>query len=616
MSFNIEVEGGKSVRLATAGKYCDRDIVVTAIDGNTIVFPHSTIPEYIKNEAASVVERVKAVQTDKTVTFLAMSDAHHDANVANIVNGNTHAGMAAKIIAYGLNLDFACMLGDSSWGDSETAIADGKTEIETVNRYISEAFEGLPQFRTVGNHDTMLYSYSQNGEILTDEYLFSQFGKYNEGAVYGSTAKGYCYRDFANKKIRVICLNTSEMYAGYNASSGLVSTAQQAWFANTLKDVGSKANANEWGVVILAHHPLDWGAVCYASNILSAYVKGESITINGSAVNFSGNNKTRFVAQIHGHTHGFKVDKLYAVNTSNWTATEQYNAKRVAIPNMCFDRTNEYGQNTGSDSNGIEFGTTEVFNKTAGTAKDTAFCVCVLNPETKYLHAICYGAGKDREIFLGEDVVAVTGITLNATSGTLKKTQTVQLNATVLPANATNQTVIWESSNTSVATVINGLVTAVKAGSATITARTADGGFEATYALTVQVTNLIDTYGYKDGYRLSTTSGNESQLDTATVTGFIPKPSKNAFVVRFKGVEMTADGMLTGYSFGLYNSSKEKVTAGYMDNGYSGSQLEIRKEGDVHIFEALNIGSDVAYMRFSGIGKGANLICTIDEEIN
>lgn len=33
MSFNIEIEGGTSVRLPTAGKYCDRDIVVTATGG-------------------------------------------------------------------------------------------------------------------------------------------------------------------------------------------------------------------------------------------------------------------------------------------------------------------------------------------------------------------------------------------------------------------------------------------------------------------------------------------------------------------------------------------------------------------------------------------------------
>lgn len=30
MSWNIEVDGGSSVRLPTAGKYCDRDIIVTA----------------------------------------------------------------------------------------------------------------------------------------------------------------------------------------------------------------------------------------------------------------------------------------------------------------------------------------------------------------------------------------------------------------------------------------------------------------------------------------------------------------------------------------------------------------------------------------------------------
>lgn len=34
MSFNIEVQGGSSVRLPTAGKYCDRDIVVTATGGS------------------------------------------------------------------------------------------------------------------------------------------------------------------------------------------------------------------------------------------------------------------------------------------------------------------------------------------------------------------------------------------------------------------------------------------------------------------------------------------------------------------------------------------------------------------------------------------------------
>ena len=42
MSYNITVDGGTSVRLPTAGKYCDRDIVVTATGGGSVSEP-STI---------------------------------------------------------------------------------------------------------------------------------------------------------------------------------------------------------------------------------------------------------------------------------------------------------------------------------------------------------------------------------------------------------------------------------------------------------------------------------------------------------------------------------------------------------------------------------------------
>lgn len=81
----------------------------------------------------------------------------------------------------------------------------------------------------------------------------------------------------------------------------------------------------------------------------------------------------------------------------------------------------------------------------------------------------------------------VTGISLNKNTLELEKGETETLTATVLPGNADgDKTVTWSSSAESVATVENGVVTAVGKGSATITAKTANG-IEAKCSVTVGV---------------------------------------------------------------------------------------------------------------------------------
>ena len=84
-------------------------------------------------------------------------------------------------------------------------------------------------------------------------------------------------------------------------------------------------------------------------------------------------------------------------------------------------------------------------------------------------------------------VVAVNSITLSPTSATLTlgETETLTLIPTVLPAEATDKSVTWSSSNEAVATVTDGVVTAVAAGEATITVTTTDGAKTATCAVTV-----------------------------------------------------------------------------------------------------------------------------------
>ena len=81
--------------------------------------------------------------------------------------------------------------------------------------------------------------------------------------------------------------------------------------------------------------------------------------------------------------------------------------------------------------------------------------------------------------------IAVTGITLDA-DATINVGETKTLTATVAPDNATDKTVSWRSENETVATVADGVVTAVAAGTAVITATANDGsGVKATCTVTV-----------------------------------------------------------------------------------------------------------------------------------
>ncbi|RDI04498.1 Ig-like domain-containing protein [Flavobacterium sp. AG291] len=99
----------------------------------------------------------------------------------------------------------------------------------------------------------------------------------------------------------------------------------------------------------------------------------------------------------------------------------------------------------------------------------------------------------------GTSVVAVTSVTVTPTSATLNIGATLQLTPTVLPSNATNKSVTYSSGNTGVATVnTSGLVTAVSAGTATITVTTVDGNKTTNCAITVNTTPSGNYYTIKN----------------------------------------------------------------------------------------------------------------------
>ena len=88
--------------------------------------------------------------------------------------------------------------------------------------------------------------------------------------------------------------------------------------------------------------------------------------------------------------------------------------------------------------------------------------------------------------------IHITGISLDNKTVSLLVDATEQLTATIFPENATNKKIMWSSNNSNVATVTDGLITAISAGIATITATTEDGNFTATCKVTVEGANSIN----------------------------------------------------------------------------------------------------------------------------
>jgi len=108
--------------------------------------------------------------------------------------------------------------------------------------------------------------------------------------------------------------------------------------------------------------------------------------------------------------------------------------------------------------------------------------------------AIAGQVGASCEVTVSAGAVAATGITLDKTEATLEKDTTLTLTATVTPSDSTDA-ITWTTSDENVATVANGVVTAVGVGEATITATA--GEVNATCAVTV-VAYANGTYTLSD----------------------------------------------------------------------------------------------------------------------
>lgn len=96
------------------------------------------------------------------------------------------------------------------------------------------------------------------------------------------------------------------------------------------------------------------------------------------------------------------------------------------------------------------------------------------------------GKSASCQVTVKAKAVPVESVSLDKTTLEVEINSTGKLTATVLPADATNKEVTWESSDPAVATVSGGTVKAVTEGTCTVSVKTMDGGHTATCTVTVK----------------------------------------------------------------------------------------------------------------------------------
>ena len=211
---------------------------------------------------------------------------------------------------------------------------------------------------------------------------------------------------------------------------------------------------------------------------------GSSLDTNGNLTN-SGTiiNNGTLTGEVGGS--GTVTPKITTDSLPNGTVGESYTATLEATGNNI----------TWSSSGMPEWMTlgssTGVISGTPTTADTYTFTVTATN-----------ASGSDsKEYMLNIKAVSVTSLKLNKDNLTLQEKGSNTLTATVEPADATNQDVTWKSSDTSIATVsADGTVTAISAGTATITATAQDGSGGQRLLLRDSDTWQYGTYSKERGY--------------------------------------------------------------------------------------------------------------------
>lgn len=277
--------------------------------------------------------------------------------------------------------------------------------------------------------------------------------------------------------------------------------------------------------------------------------------------------------KFYNHT-GKRITELYFEDSKADDYGEEYlatrnfkywsNKKYIMVPlkfkkSVSLDFFIRYSDGSGYEAQGLKLAKATAKNSVIDLTKSGV----TLKVKNKKVASAKFVKAEDDDEDDGDEGVRVTGVRLNKTSTTVTEGKSVYLTATVSPSGATNKSVRWTTSDSSVATVSSGMVTGKKAGTVTITAKTADGGYTATCKVTVSSNKAAVT-----GVKLNKTSLSLSVGGTSTLTATVI-PSGASKSVRWTSGDATiasvsSSGKVTGKKAGTTTIFVTTVDGGYV----------------------------------------------------
>lgn len=291
------------------------------------------------------------------------------------------------------------------------------------------------------------------------------------------------------------------------------------------------------------------------------------------------------------------IDKRSSVGSNNGNNNNNNSSSIVRVTSVTLNRTSVYLDvndtyyltATINPSNATNKKISWKSSNTSVATVSSSGKITALREGTTIITATVDGKSASTKVYVDNNVISVSKITLNKSYLDLDINETYKLRATITPSNATYKNVTWKSSNTSVATVNSkGEVTARKGGTAVITA-TADG---ISVSCTIYVNSVIpvsnivinkssldlevgDTYTLKATvYPTNATNRNvtwrSSNTSVATISSSGKVTAKNAGRTL---ISATADGFTTSIWVYVENNSsnvgtycKKKVQTDYFIN--------------------------------------------------